>query len=100
MMAALVREQWRAPRTGKPSSGKRAGRVRGEMTADIVLGYQRIARDAAWGSNPSAFLKITEQIGAYLDDKPPGPTRVTKTVLSTDKPSQEAPPGPGPAADR
>jgi hypothetical protein len=53
-MAALVREQSRDPRTGKPSSGKRARRVRGAMIADIVRGYQRIARDAAWGkqANP------------------------------------------------
>ena len=54
--------------------------------------------------SPFAVLKLVEQIGVALDDKPVEPRRTVQFILSNEEPNQEVPGaqaglGPTPAED-
>lgn len=99
--AMLFGEQLRDPRTGRLSKSKWAKGVLGAGMRDYIKAGRRGLYALGHGdANEGATIvagvvRIGEFFGAYLDDKPSGPTRVTKIILSTEEPSQEVPPDTG-----
>lgn len=101
-LAALMNEQLRDPRTGRPSRSKWAKGVLAAGLQDFLHAHMRLLYLLATGEPheaaalASAVTRTGEYFGAYLDDKPTsGVPRVTIFNVAPGVPSAEVPPEQG-----